>query len=188
MSLGTGYLRIGRTGLAAPLVVALVAAERAALAFGGSAPELPRQGNFVVSNDASFAFDQQIGHGGGTAFVLRPSLDYFVIPNLSLGGAVMFEAFSTPGAPTSTVVGFEPRVGYDVALSGTWSIWPQLSLPITVPHPGNTAVAIAIFVPFLIHPAQHFFFGIGPGFSQTVTSPAATAITGGFTIGGYFDR
>jgi hypothetical protein len=164
-----------------------VALSRPARAFGGTAPNLERQGNFVVTNDAGFAFDQQIGHAGGTTFSVRPALDYFVINHLSIGGAVEFDY--TSGHPSSTTqFQIAPEIGYEFSLSDTWSFWPQASVPISVPNPGSTTVVIAIFAPFLVHPAEHFFFGLGPGFAQELTSPATTQITAGFRIGGYFDH
>lgn len=174
---------VGKVG--AVLLALQTCLPRTALAFGGTAPNLERQGNFVVTNDAGLAFDQQIGHGGGTAFSVRPALDYFVIDRLSIGGAVEFDY---TGKPSFTQFRIAPEVGYEFALSDSWSFWPQASLPISVPNPGSTSVALAIFAPFLVHPAEHFFFGAGPGLSQAFTSPATTQITAAFLIGGYFDH
>ncbi|HXX67462.1 MAG TPA: hypothetical protein VEK07_09790 [Polyangiaceae bacterium] len=175
-----------RLAVSATLLPLTAALARTAFAFGGTAPNLERQGNFAVTNDAGLAFDQQIGHGGGTTFSLRPALDYFVIDRLSIGGAIEFDYAS--GKPSFTQFRIAPEIGYELALSDTWSFWPQASLPISVPNPGPTSVAIAIFAPFLVHPAEHFFFGAGPGFSQALTSPATTQITAAFLIGGYFDH
>jgi hypothetical protein len=160
-----------------------------ALAFGGTARELERQGNFVVSNSANFGFSHQFNDPTNTTFILQPALDYFVIPNLSLGGAVLLRVDAPAGGPTTTTFGLAPDIGFEIALSDTWSVWPLLALPMTFPNRGNASLAINIFVPFLVHPAEHFFFGIGPGFQQGLTSPnPITAITGGFLVGGYFDH
>ncbi len=156
------------------------------LAFGGSARELERQGTFVVTNNAGFGFAQQIGHGGGTSLTLRPALDYFVIDHLSIGGAVEIDHDSSD--PATTSVALAPEVGYEVALGDTWSFWPQVSVPLVFPNPGDPRLTLVFFAPFLVHPAAHFFFGIGPGLAQRVTGPATTQITGGFLIGGYFDH
>jgi hypothetical protein len=161
---------------------------RRALAFGGTARELERQGNFVVTNNAGFQFSHRFNEPTDTTFLVRPALDYFVISNLSLGGAVEFDVNAPQHGSTTTIVAIAPDVGFEIALSDTWSIWPSLSLPMTFPSDANASVAIAIFVPFLIHPAEHFFFGIGPGFAQGLTSNPATVITGGFLVGGYFDH
>jgi hypothetical protein len=158
------------------------------MAFGGSARDLEQQGTFVITNNAGFGFGQQVNSPSSTTFSLRPALDYFVIPNLSVGGAVEF-AFSSPAhSPTFTSFGIAPEVGYELALSDTWSFWPQGALPISFPNPGDPHVTLVIFAPFLVHPAPHFFFGIGPGFQQDLTSNPTTSITGRFLIGGYFDH
>jgi hypothetical protein len=161
-------------------------AERDALAFGGTARELEHQGNFVITNNANFGVTHQVGGDNGTSFALRPALDYFVIPNLSLGGAVEFDYVSGNGNHTTFKIA--PEIGYEVALTDTWSIWPKAELSLSFPSPGNPGVTLVISVPFLLHPAEHFFFGIGPGFSQDLTSNPTTLITGDFLIGGYFDH
>ncbi len=170
---------------AAALAIAATASP-SAHAFGGTARELERQGNFVITNNANFAVSHEIGGGDGTRFELRPALDYFVIQNLSIGGAVEFDY--TSGTPNSTVFRIAPEVGYEVALTDTWSIWPQVALSLAFPNPGDPGVTLVLFVPFLLHPAEHFFFGIGPGLSQDLTSNPTTFITGSFLIGGYFDH
>jgi hypothetical protein len=160
---------------------------RRTLAFGGTARELERQGNFVVTNRAGFVFSHRF-NDSDTQFTITPALDYFVIPNLSLGGAVGVTVEAPSGGPTTTTVAVAPDVGGEFAFSDTWSVWPTLSLPMAFPIDGNASVAVAIFVPFLVHPAEHFFFGIGPGFAQVLTSHPTTEVTGGFLIGGYFDH
>lgn len=179
---------VNARGLAFSVAIVLLLAGRArpAYAFGGTAPNLEHQGNFVITNNAGLAFSQQIGNGGGTTFSLRPALDYFIVNHLSIGGAV--ELDYTSGHPNVTTVQLAPDVGFEFALSDTWSFWPQASLPLVVPSPGSASLAVALFFPFLVHPAEHFFFGAGPGFSQVVTSPATTHFTVAFTIGGYFDH
>jgi hypothetical protein len=167
-------------------IASIATASPNAIAFGGSARELERQGNFVVTNNAGFGFHHQIGHGDGTTFTLRPALDYFVIAHLSVGGAVEFD-FATDN-PDRTMFVLAPDIGYEVALSDTWSFWPSASLPLSFPNPGNPALALRIFAPFLVHPAEHFFFGIGPGFNQGLTSNPTTEVFGDFIIGGYFDH
>lgn len=179
-------MKLRRSAIAIAVGLFPVVPARTVLAFGGTAPNFERQGNFVVTNDAGFAFTQQVGRGGATAFTLRPALDYFVINHLSIGGALEFDYFS--GNPASTLFQVAPEIGYEIALGDTWSFWPQASVPFSVPNPGNVTVSIAIFAPFLIHPAEHFFFGLGPGFTQELTSPATTQITAAFRIGGYFDH
>jgi hypothetical protein len=109
-----------------------------------------------------------------------------VVQNFSLGGAVEFDSVS--GTPDFVQVAVAPDVGYELALSDSWSFWPSASVAVFVPNRGASGVSLGVFAPFLIHPAEHFFFGIGPGLSQSITSNPATQIYGAFDIGGYFNR
>lgn len=174
--------------LASLAIASLATTTKDAVAFGGTARELERQGNFAITNQAGFGFGHDIGNGDTTSFLLRPALDYFVVQHLSIGGAVEFFVLAPTRGASNTRFSIAPQVGYEFALSDTWSFWPQASLAMSFPNPGNPNVTIVFFAPFLIHPAEHFFFGIGPGFSQGLTSNPNTSITGDFRIGGYFDH
>jgi len=167
---------------------ALATSPETAFAFGGTARELERQGTFAITNNAGFGFNQQLNSPPGTTFTLRPALDYFFLPNWSIGGAVEFDSNSPAHAPGYTQFVVAPEVGYEFALSDSWSFWPQGALSLAFPSPGDPTATLSILLPFLIHPAEHFFFGIGPGFQQGLTSNPSTSITGLFRIGGYFDR
>ena len=72
---------------AAAAAAFVLSSARNAAAFGGTADRLGQQGNFVISNRANLGFDQGLSYKG-TSISLAPELDYFVIPNLSIGGAV----------------------------------------------------------------------------------------------------
>jgi hypothetical protein len=166
-----------------------------AWAFGGSANDLHRQGNFVVTNDADFAFNKPF-NTPDAAFLLQPALHYMVIDHLSLGGAVGLAIDSTGRGQTSVGVDLRPYVGYELALSDTWSFWPRAYLDINPVSnsgagapPGATNVSVGVQAAFLVHPVQHFFFGIYPELSTLLSdSTLPTALGGGFLIGGYFDR
>jgi hypothetical protein len=180
-------MRILRQVVPSLAVASMTASASSALAFGGTARELERQGTFAITNNAGFGFSQQL-NSPSTTFDLRPALDYFVIPNLAVGGAVEF-AYSSPAHnPSTTTFTVAPEIGYELALSDTWSFWPQAALSISLPSQGNSYVALELSAPFLVHPAEHFFFGIGPGLQQGLTSNPATVIIGIFRIGGYFDH
>jgi hypothetical protein len=121
-----------------------------------------------------------------------PGLDYFVAENLSLGGALILDyqnrTYASGMKVTSTILGAEVGMGYNVAFSRLFSWWPNarigfgwshttsdlrellngLSVPVDTSSDDHIIVARA-YLPFLIHPAQHFFVGIGPdGFIDLV--------------------
>jgi hypothetical protein len=172
----------------AAISVWLAADAPAAHAFGGSAQNLQQKGNFVVTNNAGFGFTQQLTSPTDTTFTLRPALDYFVIDHLSLGGAVEFDVVAPQHDRSRTNFSIVPDVGYALGLTDTWSFWLIGSLPLSFPNPGNASVAVDVFAAFLVHPADHFFFGIGPTFTQVITANPSTTIGGRFIIGGFFDH
>lgn len=166
---------------------AVLLATPSVLAFGGTAGELGQQGNFAISNRANLGFSQTLNSPSTTSVALAPELDYFVIPNLSIGGAILFDFTTTSGGGgNTTTFGVVPQLGYHVVLSDTWSFWPRLAVTLLTGSPGH--VSLEISAPFLVHPAEHFFFGFGPALATDVTgNNKFTAILGEFLIGGYFN-
>jgi hypothetical protein len=161
-----------------------------AFAFGGTADRLPQQGTFVVTNEASVGFQQRLNNPTNTSFTLQPALQYFLAPNVSIGGSILF-GYSSGGGNSVTVFGLAPEVGYDLTLSDTWSFWPGISVGFRTfsasPGASSTSAYASIDAPFLIHPAEHFFFGAGPGLSVGLAGDnKVNTINVGFTIGGYF--
>lgn len=134
--------------------------------------------------------------------LIAPSFDHFVGDRLSLGGQVSYQQASSPGGATSSSLAVTPRIGFDLHISGGLSFWPQLGLSFSTSwrsgnDDGNRAFSVLVYAPLLIHPAQHFFFGIGPVFTQDLwaqqtragmTGDAPTVQTLGVqtTIGGWF--
>lgn len=123
---------------------------------------------------------------------LIPSLDYFVAQNLSIGGALILDyqnrTYASSMSVTSTTLGAEVGIGYNVPFSRLFSWWPSahigfgwshttsdlrsllngLAVPVDTTADDHVVVARA-YLPFLIHPAPHFFVGIGPeGFIDLV--------------------
>jgi hypothetical protein len=178
------------------IAAAVLAWSPCVLAFGGSANELSRQGNFVVTNDADFRFNKPF-NTPDTEFLLQPALHYMVMDHLSLGGAVGIQINDSGHGPSGFGVDLRPYIGYELSLSDTWSFWPRAYLDINpvgdnygINAPANRVnVSIGVQAPFLIHPVQHFFFGLYPELRTMLSdSTLPTGLGGGFLIGGYFDR
>jgi hypothetical protein len=215
-------------GLVAASLAVPAAAQAAGPAFGGA-------GQLVVSDDQplgglttsssgtvtpgpptswstlSFEFGALSNNGGsGTEFSIAPAADYFVIPNLSIGGNILFGilspahgsgAGSGPGI-TYTAFGIAPRVGYNVPITDMISIWPKLYFSyLTASGSNNTgglnSAALGIFAPIMFVPATHFILGIGPNFSTQLGNnatqgnnstglPKLTQVGIQATIGGWF--
>ncbi|MEY4513832.1 MAG: hypothetical protein RLZZ450_5954 [Pseudomonadota bacterium] len=140
-----------------------------------------RTRQWAFSSDASIQVQrttQSDSSGSTTTLSLAPAADYFVLPNLSVGGSVgVYYAKAGESSGSRFTVG--PRVGYNFEVSRLLSVWPKLGLnyahtggnapQITNVNTGtvtgnndNNAIAISIFVPVMVHPAPHFFAGLGP--------------------------
>jgi hypothetical protein len=173
------------------------------------------QGQVVLSIGLPFGFEGQtlngspqfaIVHesvsmgGGSTTFVnIAPAADYFLSPNISVGGIIGFASGNLGGVDV-TAFGIGARVGYNVPLADAWSIWPRLGLEYihaSASSGGNSAsgydIPLSIDVPILWHPAAHFFLGLGPVFSTELVSKTegvdqakTTDIGINAVIGGYF--
>jgi hypothetical protein len=101
--------------------------------------------------------------GGRTVIGIQPSLDYFIIPNVSVGGVVGLTVVTGNGGPTTVLLG--GRGGYNLNLADKISFWPTLGLAFE--HASFTGGSdqqtyLNILAPFLFHLAPHFFVGAGP--------------------------
>ncbi len=133
-----------------------------------------------------------------TRFGLGANLAYFVAPNVSVGGVLSFDHLSGSSSgstsdTTESVFTVMPMLGYHLWLQPkSLSLWPQVglgwshtSMSFGGADSSNSKLGCAVFVPVLIHAAEHFHFGVGPYFSMDLTSSssATTSSTGGtFTI------
>ncbi len=153
--------------------------------------------------------------GSVTRFGVAPTLDYFVIDNLSLGAQALFSVATVspppqggvqPQSSTATTFGIAPQVGYDIHLGESFSVWPKAffayaTTSVSNNGPSNAVSSVGLFVPFLYHPVRHFYVGLGPNVATqvgnsssqsnnnvTVTTYNDKATNFGLmaTIGGYF--
>ncbi|HTA18499.1 MAG TPA: hypothetical protein VK989_04365 [Polyangia bacterium] len=172
------------------------------------APSFGAAGQLVVTGEASVSsMYESFSMGGGhiTTFDLAPSIDYFVIPNLSIGGALGFSttSFSPSGggqSSTDTSIAILARVGYNIPMGPVVSFWPQLEIGYAHTSDGVSgqttsghSVPLAINAPFLFHVAPHFFLGIGPTFETELSAKDESQGTSKVTafgvqsvVGGYF--
>jgi hypothetical protein len=146
--------------LAPPTAAASAPAATAAPAssFGsGGAWVLSVQSHAAGNSTASF-FLQKVS-GGNTTVTVQPALDYFIASGVSVGGVVGFTHSS------STTVNFGARAGFNQPLVDKVSFWPTAGVYGSYLN-GNgnssTTAAVEVYAPFLYHPVQHFFVGVGP--------------------------
>jgi hypothetical protein len=159
----------------------------------------PRQWAFSTDAGLSISRTTVSGQDGAqTVLVIQPALDYFVIKNLSVGGAVGV-TYTKAGEFNSTRFVIGPRVGYNFELSRLLSVWPKLGFSYAhtsqdsgVPGRDNdsaNSLALNLFAPVMVHPAPHFFAGFGP-FLDADLSGDPRATTWGFklTLGGWIQQ
>jgi hypothetical protein len=163
-------------------------------------PTFGDRGEVVIGSDAfAGGFSQFYQGNQNDAVEIEPSIDYFVTRHLSLGGALTFAYSSFSGAGSSAhlfTYGLAPRIGYDIALSNYFSLWPKASIFLTEQNDTSqnygaaatttrqSDVAVELFVPVLFHPAPHVFFGFGP--YAELGSPSGAIFGGKLTLGGWF--
>lgn len=160
----------------------------------------------AISSDAGFSLSNTNlsgSSGSTTTLILRPAVDYFVIDSLSIGGFLGLEYVAPPGGST-TALSIGPRVGYNVRISEIFSIWPKVGMSFastsqkedatTLPDgtrvdptdTSSTSLQLNLFLPVLVHPAQHFFIGLGPAFDLDLTGAnKATTVAIRLTLGGW---
>jgi hypothetical protein len=163
-------------------------------------------GQIVISGElqASIVHESvSMGGASSTNITVQPALDYFVMPNVSVGGAVVISHGSfAGGSGTVMEIGLLARAGYNLHLAPMVSLWPQLELGYlhdSISGGGGGAsvsgyvVPLQIFAPFLFHVTTHLFVGIGPVFKtdllskfQSNDAPKTTDIGISSVVGGYF--
>jgi hypothetical protein len=103
--------------------------------------------------------------GGSWELNLQPALDYFITDRVSVGGLVGID--HTSGDEGTTTVALGARAGFNLKIADQMGLWPTAGIyvsHVSMPHDSNTATRLAIFAPFLYHPAPHVFVGAGPSF------------------------
>ena len=158
------------------------------------------KGQIAISSEAGATFSHTSFSGdkeSTTSFVLRPGIDYFLIKQLSLGVFLGVESQSQ-GPLSTTIFSVGPRVGYDIAFSDRFSIWPRVGFSYNSTkfkvdaqdgQPSssisNNALALNLFAPFLFH-TNHFFAGVGPALDTDLSGDLkATTFAVRVTLGGW---
>jgi hypothetical protein len=187
-------------------------------------PRFGERGQIVLSADLDLRVGAVWSDGddprSSVHFAVSPSFDAFVADDLTLGafasyGATTSRAFGPEGslndyATTSGALG--GRIGFNAPLGRWLSWWPRISLAWSESNSVATVVTPAaqatgggydytqsgfyVFVqaPLLVHPAPHWFLGVGPTFYRDLSrslkdSPATnnrTTIGFAYAVGGYF--
>jgi hypothetical protein len=173
--------RISAVGCAAGAMLAATPAFGQAAPVGGpfgfGAPgQVAISTDFWMQGGALVGTHAEISPGGNsppstTTVALMPALDVFVARNFSVGGQIVM--LWLMGGARATSIGVAPRVGYDVPIADKISFWPKGALSFSQWSDRNASgshVTAEVYTPFLLHPAPHFFVGLGPLFSFDLLS------------------
>jgi hypothetical protein len=166
----------------------------------GPARRFGLEGQWALSSDAALSISHQSGF---TELTLAPAVDYFVIPNLSVGGFISLD-YAKSGPANTTIFSIGPRVGYNVPFSDLFSVWPKIGFSFA--HTTNSSsaaitqnesidnttssngITLNLFVPVMVHPAEHFFAGFGPFLDAGLSGDNKFTRYGlKLTLGGWLD-
>jgi hypothetical protein len=153
----------------------------------GSARDLVITNAFVLQG----FWTSYAGSGStATSVTLTPGLDYFVADHVSLGISLggSYNGSSGIDATTGNSVTFShhsfsvaPRFGVDIPMGAYVSFWPVASLGIgggsyaesegtKSDDYSDSFISVSLYAPLLVHPASHFFVGLGPSVSHDLTN------------------
>jgi hypothetical protein len=134
-----------------------------------------------------------------TSIALTPGIDYFVANQFSVGISLNASYSGGTGVDSTTgnqvtfshhSYGVAPRIGVDIPMGSFVSLWPMASLGFGAgdysEHEGTSGGSystsfmwVSLYAPLLVHPASHFFVGLGPSVSHdlqnTISYPNSTA-------------
>ena len=167
------------------------------------ATRLPRfgdAGDAVFSNELTLG-GSWTGYAGSAARSYGGSLDlgldYFIAEHVSIGASAsgsLSSSRSTDASTGSTLTtssngwGISGRLGIDVPLGRHASLWPRAALGFskyTVVEDetsklvnAETITNVSLYAPVLVHPATHFFFGLGPSVTRNLSRAIAASSSG----------
>jgi hypothetical protein len=150
----------------------------------GSAPGqgFGGQGQLVISGELTGVFSKT-NHAGWTA-AIQPAADYFVVPSISVGGAVT----GLIGADSRRGFGIGARAGYNINVNDHLGAWPIVGVSYakeTGPFPGSATFG-HVYIPILYHVVPHVFVGLGPFYDLKIAGDGDHSYGVRSTVGGWF--
>ena len=179
-------------------------------------PHFGQRGQVVISSATSLGVSSS-AYSNSDASSLHvtfdPAIDYFVDDNVSIGFDLDIGYSDQKGYSGVTLVetrdtsyGAGVRIAYNIPLGPWFSVWTRATLGYSsetltepVSNLGTVDVKsegawLTLYAPLLVHPAPHYFLGLGPGVYHDLgrsvvgatTSNDRTTIYASFVVGGYF--
>ena len=146
------------------------------------------RGTVVITEESGFSYASRSYSTGSSSssspsFSITGAFDWFFTDSQSLGLAAFYANARTLAFTGETLdveaIGVSGRYGFLVPFYSWFSVYPRMALTYSITDrtlsyfgPGNSenphVLAASIFVPALIHPASHFFVGVGPSVSEDI--------------------
>ncbi|MFP2901683.1 hypothetical protein [Corallococcus sp. 4LFB] len=150
------------------------------------------RGQVVISQDLQFNLTYNTAGTDNFTLVLAPGADYFLKQNLSVGAGVSFGQIFQPGE-NATSIGANVRLGYNLPYDEMISFWPKVSAGFVYNKTTSfrfgadgTFFQLGAYAPVLVHPAEHFFVGLGPNLDILVGDSSGISFGARSVVGGYF--
>jgi hypothetical protein len=134
-------------------------------------------GQLVISGEMYTVFQKV--NNQGWAFNIQPAADYFIIPNVTIGGAVGFGI----GNDDRKAFRVAPRAGFNFNFTEHVSIWGKAGITYGWQSVGGASASESyfnLFVPINYHIVPRVFVGVGPFYNLKMSGDFA-ATNYGFT-------
>jgi hypothetical protein len=128
-------------------------------------------GQVVISGETFTEFNKTSNQGW--AFALQPAADYFIIPNVSVGGAIGFAI----GSEEYRALQVAARAGFNFNFTEHVSFWGRVGISygrtsaLGVPTSSNSFANL--FVPINYHIVPRVFIGVGPFYNLNISGDAS---------------
>jgi hypothetical protein len=179
---GGAVARAVMLALMAAVIVSISSTARAEE--GAFAPRPQPGGGFGAPGQWVITGDFEAHFHSGYQLRVHPALDYFIVPNVSVGGVLGLTY--TSGSPSQTEVDVGARAGYNLNVNNQISFWPMAGIFFThlSGRPDTNSTVFHLFAPFLFDLVPHLFVGLGPSFNIDLsgggTSWGIDSIVGGW--------
>ena len=127
-------------------------------------------GQLVISGETFTGFTKVSNAGWG--FNLQPAADYFIIPNVTIGGAVGFGV----GSDEARAFRLAARAGFNFNFSEHLSIWGKAGITYgwaSLAGNSSSESYANLFVPINYHIVPHVFIGVGPFYNLKLSGDFA---------------
>jgi len=128
------------------------------------------QGQVVISGESFTQFNKV--NGQGWDFALQPAADYFIVPNVTIGGALGF-AIGSDELRAFRVAG---RAGFNFNFTEQLSIWGRAGISYgwsSVLGNSSAETFANLFAPINYHIVPHVFVGVGPFYNAKISGDSS---------------